>query len=135
VLLYTKKRHRTVEYGQGDYISFQLKSDKQRRTEQIRGFQDSLIVFKDYTIRPEEISRLYIDEKTKNWYFLRFKYERLFTIAGAGFFLLDLVNTEEISGETVVISSALVAAGITARLLIPRSVKLSGRRKLTIIRK
>ena len=67
------------------------------------------------------------------WYILRFMYKRIFVYAGVGYLLLDVLNTGELSEETLMISSSLISAGLLARLLISERIKIKGRRKLIII--
>lgn len=131
-LLFHKNRHRQALYKQGDVISFRLKKDKSKITRQIRGFEDSLIVFEDLKVNPNQITHLYVDAKTKIWYFLKYKYEKIFLIAGVGYPLLELINQGEVSKETLMIGGPLIAAGLLARWLISDKIKIRGRRKLLI---
>jgi hypothetical protein len=132
-LLFHKNRHREAIYKKGDEISFRLKNDKSKITGQIIGFEDSVIVFPGFKINPRRISHLYVDSKTKIWYILRYKYERIFLIAGTGYPLLELVNHGEIEKETLIISGSLITAGLLARWLISDKIKIKGRRRLVII--
>lgn len=120
-------------YKTGDKITFRLKGDRSRITGLIRGFDDGAIVFKDYRISPAEISHLYVDAKTRQWFILRYKYEKLFLFAGSGFLLLDLVNNGTLEEESLVIGGSLLAAGVLARLLISKKIKIKGPRRLAVI--
>ncbi len=132
-LLFHKNRYREVLYRIGDVISFQLEGNENRITDQIRGFEDSLIVFQYFEINPDKITHLYIDDKTRTWYVLRYKYEKILPIAGAGYLFLDLLNTGKLEKNTLVISGSLMAAGLLSRWLISRRIKFKGSRKLMII--
>ena len=132
-LLFHQSRHKEALYKTGDIISFRLKNNKSKITGQIRGFEDSLVVFRNYKVNPNEITHLYVDSKTKSWYILRYKYEKIFLIAGVGYLLLDVLNTGELSEKTLIISGSLVSAGLLAKWLINDRIKIKGRRKLLII--
>jgi hypothetical protein len=133
-LLFQKNRHREALYVEGDIISLRLKGKKRKYTDQIIGFQDSIVVFRNYRINPTEISHLYVDDKTKTWFIFRYKYKNVLPIAGAGYILLDLLNTGELKKETLVIGGTFIASGIIAKLLISERIKIKGRRKLVILR-
>lgn len=132
-LLFQKNRFREAQYEIGDILTFRLRDTKSKISLRITGFEDSLIVFKNFKITPKEITHLYADSKTKIWYILRFMYKRIFVYAGVGYLLLDVLNTGELSEETLMISSSLISAGLLARLLISERIKIKGRRKLIII--
>jgi hypothetical protein len=132
-LLFHKNRHREALYKVGDIISFRLKNHDSKISGQIKSFEDSLIVFQNFKVNPNKITHLYVDTKTRIWYVLRYKYEKLFLISGIGYLLLDVLNTGELSKETLVISSSLVTAGLLAKWLISDRIKIKGRRKLVII--
>ena len=131
--MFQKNRIRHAIYKNGDVITFRIRSEKFKITDEIRGFTDSLILFRDYSINPKEITRLYFDQKTRGWFILRTKYSRLLIIAGAGYGLLDLLNTGEPDAATLLISGSLVTAGILAKLLIPDYFRIRGKKKLMII--
>jgi hypothetical protein len=128
-LILTKSRGKSAQYHQGEKITFYLKDEGVKITDYIRGFTDSTIIFKDYSIDPRKISHVYIDDKTINWYFLKFKYEKLCLIAGAGYFLLDVVNTGEINAGTAMVSGSMLAAAGIFRLCIKKRIPLGGRRR------
>jgi hypothetical protein len=131
--MFHKNRYHQATYKTGDKITFQLKGDKGKHTDLIRGFESGLIVFRDYRINPREISHLYVDDKTRVWFILRYKYEKLFLLAGAGFLTLELLNTGELDGETLLIGGSLITAGALARLLISKKMRIRGRRRLFIV--
>lgn len=133
-LLYSKNRYKQVYYEVGDIFSFRIKGERLKITRQITGFEDSVIVFQDMKINPKRITHLYVDVKTKNWYFMRFKWKRMFLYAGAGYFIVDVLNSGEVAKETLVISSTLVGAGLLARWLITDHIRIKGKRKLYITR-
>jgi hypothetical protein len=130
-LLFHKNKHREVLYYVGDIVSFQIQNDK--FTGQITGFQDSLILFRNNSVHPKEITHIYVDAKTRTWFVLRYKYQIILPIAGVGYLLADLINTGEVSKETLIFSSSLVGAGLLARWLISDKMKIKGRRKLVIL--
>ena len=132
-LLFHKNRNRQAMYKAGDVISFRVKGDNTKVTGQIRGFEDSLIVFPGFKINPQTITHLYVDDKTKVWYVLRYKYEKIFLIAGLGYPLLELINQGEVDDETLVVSGALITAGLLERWLIDDKIKIKGRRRLIIL--
>jgi len=132
-LLFHKNRYRQATYKEGDRISFRLKNDKSKITGQIIGFEDSLIVFHGFKINPDQISHLYVDSKTKIWYVMRYKYEKIFLIAGIGYSFLELVNEGEVDKETLIISGSLITAGLLAKWLISDKIRIKGRRRLLII--
>lgn len=132
-LVFHKNRNRQALYEEGDIISFRLKNEKSKTTGQIRGFEDSLIVFQSFKVNPKDITHLYVDSKTKVWYILRYKYEKIFLIAGFGYPLLELVNQGEVDKEALVIGGSLVVAGLLARWLIDDKIKIKRRRRLLII--
>jgi hypothetical protein len=133
LLMFKKNNHRIAYYKAGDVISFRVRGDKSKITDQIRGFEDSVIVFSNYKVSPQEISDVYVDDKTRLWYILRYKYERIFLIGGIGYLLIDVVNTGELNKETVIVSGSLIVAGLLAKLLISKRIKIKGRRRLWII--
>lgn len=132
-LLFHHSRYKEAKYKVGDILSFRLHGDPAKISMQIRGFEDSLIVFSGYKVRPEEISHLYVDDKTKVFYILRYKYKALLTIAGLGYLTLDTVNSGEFRQESVITGGTLLAGGILARYLIGNTIKIKGKKKLVII--
>jgi hypothetical protein len=133
-LLFYKNNHREEIYKTNDVISFRLKGDDSKITGRISGFEDSLIVFQDFKINPKEISHLYVDNKTRTWFIFRYKYQIVLPIVGAGYILLDLLNTGKLNEGTLVVGGSLIGAGLLARLLISDRIKITGRRKLVILR-
>ncbi len=133
-LIFIKNSHRQAIYRKGEEVSFRIKGDKSKITDRIEGFEgDSLIVFQDYKINPRQISDIYIDKKTKDWYIVRYKYEKLCLVSGIGFFVIDAINTGNIKNETLIISGSLVSASFLAKWLIKDRMRIRGRRKLAII--
>jgi hypothetical protein len=133
-LLFNKNWRRQAIYKTGDVLSFQVKSDPRKITDQITGFEDSLIFFENYSINPKEITHLYVDKQTSTWYFLKYKYEKIFLLTGIGYLLISGINDQEFSKETLVISGSFIGAGLLARWLISTKIKIKGRRKLVIMR-
>eukprot|EP01004_Peranema_trichophorum_P008903 NODE_764_length_2376_cov_41.742565_g653_i0.p3 GENE.NODE_764_length_2376_cov_41.742565_g653_i0~~NODE_764_length_2376_cov_41.742565_g653_i0.p3 ORF type:complete len:157 (-),score=1.33 NODE_764_length_2376_cov_41.742565_g653_i0:1618-2088(-) len=132
-LLFHKNNYKEEAYQVGEIISFRLQGNKSKITRQILGFEDSLIVFRDYRINPNEISDMYVDRKTIRWFILRYKYKNVLPAIGGGYLLLELVNTGEANKNTLVFSGSFIVAGIMAKLFIPNRIKIKGRRKLVIV--
>lgn len=132
-LLFYKKSYRQAYYKTNDVISFRLQGSREKITGKIKGFEDSLIVFEGRKVDPRQISHLYVDAKTKTWYILRYKYEKIFMFAGITWLVTDLVNSGQVSPKTLVISGSLIGASLLARLLISDSMKIKGKRKLLIV--
>jgi hypothetical protein len=133
-LLFHKNRYREAHYVPGDVITFRVKGDRKKIKSEIIGFEDSLIVFNGFKVRPKDITDLYVDPKTQIWYAVRFKYARMFLIAGAGYMLIDLANYGDMRQNTVVVGTTLIAAGVIAQILVSRKMRIKGRRRLQIIR-
>jgi hypothetical protein len=132
-LLFQKNRYRQARYQVGDVLSFRVKGDKTKRTERIRGFEDSLLVFNGWKLDPGEISDLYADDKTRIWYLLRFKYKTILPVTGVGYLLLDVLNSGQFRSEAVLLSGSLIAAGLLAKWLISERIKIRGLRRLMVI--
>ncbi len=64
---------------------------------------------------------------------MRYKYEKIFLIAGIGYSLLELVNEGEVDKETLIISGSLITMGLLARWLISDKIKIKGRRRILIM--
>jgi hypothetical protein len=133
-LLFNKNWRKQALYKTGDVISFRVEADPRKITDRIMGFEDSLIVFRNYKVNPKEITHMYVDKQTRTWYFLKYKYEKLFLFTGIGYLLVDGLNSREFSKETIIISGSLIGAGLLARWLISKKIKIKGRRKLVIMR-
>ncbi|MEM9832226.1 MAG: hypothetical protein AAF944_16465 [Bacteroidota bacterium] len=132
-LLFHKNRNQEVFYEIGDKISFRLKGSKDKIAQKITGFQDSLILFRNYQVNPSSISHLHVDEKTKTWYIMKYKYDKLLLIAGIGYPLIDLVNSGELDPTTLIIGGSLISAGLLARWFIKKTIKIRGNRRLIIV--
>lgn len=132
-LVFTKGPYREVMYTTGDIITFKIKTNPDKIRDQIIGFEDQTIRFRNYTVHVSEITHMYLDKKTKNWWFLKYKYEKLLIFTGAGYFLLDWINTGEIKKETAVVSGSLIAAGLLAKVIISKWIKVGGKRKLAVV--
>ena len=77
---------------------------------------------------------MYVDKQTRTWYFLKYKYEKLLLFTGIGYLVVDGFNNKEFTKETLIISGSLIGAGLLARWLISKKIKIKGRRKLVIMR-
>ena len=133
-LLYFKKNgHREAVYAVGDKLTFELKATKTKVSDRIIGFQDSLILFLHYSLNPNEIAALYVDEKTKIWFIFRYKYEKVFFLAGGLFLPIDIINTGKVEPKALAVSGALLGAGLLARWLISKKLRITGKRKLLVI--
>ncbi len=131
LMLQKRNRHKNAYYKVGDEISFRVKGSKSRMTSQIVGFRDSTILFSDYEVDLNQISSIYIDDKTKWW--LRYKIEQLFFLAGSAYLLVDILNNKQLSKETAIIGGTSIGIGLLARLIIGNRIKLKGRTRLRII--
>lgn len=132
-LMFQKNKRRTAFYKQGDEISFRLHNDKTKYTFQILGFEDSVMVLGNYRINPKEVSHLYVDNKTKIWYVFKYKYEKIFFLAGVGYFVASVINEQTVTKETATISGSLGVAAIFARLLVNDKIRIKGKRRLMIL--
>lgn len=132
-LLFHKNRFKEAKYEVGDVISFKVKGDKKKHTFQIKDFEDSLIVFDNYKIDPDEITHMYLDDKTRVWYIFRYKYQKIFMVGGIGYFAIDALNTGEISSNNLLIAGSLISAGILAKILFKDRISVKGKRRLVII--
>jgi hypothetical protein len=132
-LLFHKNRYKEVIYQAGETISFNLKNDGSKISGQIKGFEGNLIVFQDFKVNSEDVTSIYVDAKTRSWFILRYKYQKVLLFIGLGYMLLDFINTGSLSKETVVLGSTLVAASLLAKIIISEKIKIKGRRKLVVI--
>lgn len=132
LMLQKKNKNKNAYYKPGDEISFRKNGSKSQITGEILDLKDSVIVFQEFEARVDEISSLYIDEKTRWW--LRYKIEQIGLIAGVGYLALDFINNGEIIRETLVISGTLIGVGIIGKLLIGNRIKIKGRTKLRILK-
>ena len=132
LMLQKKNKNKNAYYQVGDEISFRVNGNKKKISGGILDLKDSIIVFHGFEVRVDEISSLYIDEKTKWW--LRYKVEQIGLIAGGGYLVLDLINTGQFNKETLVISGSLIGVGLIGKLLIGNRIKIKGRTKLRILR-
>jgi len=130
-MLQKKNKNKNAYYKPGDEISFRQNGSKRKVSGEILELRDSVIVFHGFQVRVDEISSLYIDEKTKWW--LRYKIEQIGLIAGVGYLVLDLISGGEINRETVIISGTLISVGLLGKLLIGNRIKIRGRTKLRIL--
>ena len=132
MVLQKKNKNKNAYYKPGDEISFRKNGSKRKITREILDLRDSVIIFHGFEVQVDEISSLYIDEKTKWW--LRYKIEQIGLIAGVGYLTLDFINNGEISRETLVISGTLIGVGLIGKLLIGNRIKIRGRAKLRILK-
>lgn len=138
-LLFHKNQNKEVLYTVGDMISFSTREDDSKMRSRILGFEgDSLIVFQNYTINPASITTLYVDEKVRGLFALRFNIDKLLIRAGFGYTLLELINQglinrNGVSTDAVITGVSLVAAGLIAKAVIGKRIKIKGRTKLLII--
>lgn len=131
LMLQKKNKNKNAYYKPGDVISFKVSDRTSKITGEILDIKDSVLVFRGYEIYVNEITHLYIDEKTKWW--LRYKVEQLSLILGGGYLLLELINTGELSRDVLIVSGTLIGVGLIAKLLIGNKIKIKGRTKLRII--
>ena len=122
--------NKNAYYKVGDEITFYLPG-RSRRTATILALEDSIIVFRGYTVPVSQITALHIDDQTRWW--LRYKPAQLALIAGTGYLVLDAVNNRELNEETLAISGSLIGLGLLFRLLIPNKIRIRKQRKLRIL--
>lgn len=132
-LHFQKNRHRQAVYTTGEVLTFELNGSKAKISDRIQGFEDSLLVFSSYKVNPQDITALYVDEKTKIWFIFRYKYEKAFFLAGALFLPLDIVNSGQVAPQAATISGALLGASLLAHWLISDKLQIKGKRKLRVI--
>ena len=123
--------NKNAYYAVGDVLSFYLPGKRSKRTETILALEDSIIVFRGYTVPIRQITALHIDDKTRWW--LRYKPAQLALIAGTGYLLLNTVNNREIDEGVLVVGGSLIGLGLLFKLLIPNKIKLRRRTKLRIL--
>lgn len=131
-LLFIKNDSRYATYRIGANVSFDIVGSKQRITQNIVGFEDSLIVFHTFKLPVNDISALYVDEKTKRWYPLRYKYDEILPIAGAEYLIADAVVSGKSRPNSLLISGFLAGGGLLARKLIGDRITVTGKRRLVI---
>ena len=133
-LLFEKNRNHRAFYYPGDVISVRVKGSKSKVSGQIRALQDSIILFDYHRINLKDITHIYLDEKQKFWYGLRYKLEPLLLIGGAGYLVLDVVNTRAFDPGTLLISGSLITTGLLVRWLTRNDkTRIRGKRKLLIL--
>lgn len=132
LMLEKKNKNKNAYYEVGDKISFRLDGSNRKISGEIIGFRDSVILFKEFEVSVNEISSLYIDEKTKWW--LRYKIEQLSLIIGCGYLLIDVINNRELTEDTLIISGTLISVGLLAKVFIGNKIKIRGRTKLKILK-
>ncbi|HEY5824635.1 MAG TPA: hypothetical protein VIT44_09725 [Cyclobacteriaceae bacterium] len=130
-----KNKNKVVYYESGDELTFTIAGHREKIKDQIKLFiGDSIIVFNQHNIDVRQIDGVYVDKKNKVWYFLKYKLSKLFLFAGTGYLLLDVINTGELSEQTLLISGSLITAGVLAKLLISKRIKVrKGGKKLRIL--
>ncbi len=131
-LLFIRNDSRYATYRIGEDVSFNIAGSKQRITQRIEGFEDSLIVFSTWKLPVQDISSMLVDEKTKRWYPLRFKYDEILPIAGAEYLVADLVNSRKFRPNTLLISGILAGGGLLARKLIGDRIRVKNKNRLVI---
>lgn len=132
LMLQKKNKNKNVYYQAGEDISFGMEGKKSRITAEIMGFEDSLIIFKGFKVPVKDVSYLYIDEKTRWW--LRYKLAQILLIGGTGFLILDVINTGELSHETLTISATAIGVGLIAKFFIRNRIRIKGRTNLRVLK-
>jgi hypothetical protein len=133
-LLFHYSRHNEAIYYMGDVISFRTKGSTEKTTWPITDITDSTIVSGDRFIEPYKVGAIYVDQKSKIFFPFRYKYRFVLIGGGAGYFILDTINSREIDRSAVIISTSMIAAGVIAGFLIKDYIKLKRGRKLVILR-
>ncbi len=133
-LIFQKPGKHGVTYETGEIITFNIKTHPYALTDQIMGFEDTLIVFRNYKISPREITYMWVDSKTKDWYFMKFKWSKLCFLVGGGYMLLNLINEGELTQEAAVFSGSLIAAGFITKAILKPRIKIKGGTRVHILR-
>ena len=131
-LRFEKRRNRTADYYVGDKVSFWIKDHPSKITGQIRGFEDSLIIFSHFQIPVGDITHLYVDRKISSWYAVKYK-TMLLPMAGAGYLGLDVLNTGELAPRTLAIGGGLIGGGFLLKWIVGKRIKVRGRKRKLII--
>lgn len=76
---------------------------------------------------------MHLDHKTRVWYTFWHKYSKAVLIGGAGYFAIDVINSGEITSNTLIIGGSLVSAGILANTIFQDRIKIRGKRRLVIV--
>jgi hypothetical protein len=132
-LLFHKNNMREAQYFAGEVISFRIKDNDFKVTDQIKGFRDGRVLFDGYEVDPADFEVLYADHKTRVWFAFRYKFVKLTMIAGAGYLALDVINTGRFDKNTMIISGSLIGAGLIGRLFIKERFKIKGEKKMVVI--
>ncbi len=133
--LFNKKSYRQAIYRVGDQVAFRLKGSRKKVSGKITSINDSILVLESSVfIKPASISEIYVDKKIRNWFVIRYKYALVLPMVGATYILADAVNTGEFDPKTLKIGSAFIVAGVLFKILMPRTIKIWGKRKVAIIR-
>lgn len=98
----------------------------------IKDFSDSLIHFERYDIHIDSIKEIDIRGKHIKAFNVG-QYGPSIMIAGAGYFIIDSVNQENINGRTALQSAGIAGLGYVLWLLREKKFKIRGRNKITII--
>lgn len=130
-LMYQKNKYQKIYFKPGDFISFKIKDDRFKITDQIKKLEDNQIVFDFYKVHLDEITHFYIDDDTQNW--SSGALSNLLPIAGTGYLLLDVINTGDFYPNTMIISGSMVGTGLLVKWLTKKKTRLKGSRKLMII--
>jgi hypothetical protein len=132
LMLQTRNRNRNVYYRLGDNISFRVEGGNKKVSGEILDLKDDAIVFSNLEVPVRDITSLYKDGKTRWW--LRFKIEQIGLMAGGAYMLLELINTGQVSKETLIVGGSLVGVGLLAKLLIGNQIKIKGRTRLRVLK-
>jgi hypothetical protein len=132
LMLQKKNKNKTILYEPGETITFRICGTKSKIKSEILELKDSVIVFRGFEVPINKIACLYIDEKTRWW--LRYKIAQLSLIVGSGYLLLDVINTGELSKNTLLVSGGIIGTGLIAKILISNKIKIRGRTKLRVLR-
>jgi outer membrane lipoprotein-sorting protein len=131
LMLQKQNKNKNTYYKRGDLIAFQRHGNNAKITSEILYLKDSVIVFKGFEVAVNDISCLYIDEKTKWW--LRYKLSQLALIGGTGYLLLDVLNTGELNNDVLIVSGTIIGIGLLAKILIGNKIKIKGKTQLKIL--
>ena len=133
MLAFRKSPSKIAYYEKGEVISFRVNGDRTRHTHQIETFTDSTIVFRYHEVALRDITHVFVDQKTRQWFEMRYKYEKVLLIAGFGYLMMDVINTGELSNETKWVSLSLIGAGIVAKFMVKDKIRIGGRKQLYLV--
>ena len=124
-----------IRFSTGDDFRFRKKNERKKYTATIVYLTDSMIVFKDSSVKISDIAIVYRDRSN----FVTRGLSRWFLGLGVGFVALDTfnnaINNESpvVKKEAVIESASFLAAGLLLKALPIKRYRMGKRRSLKII--